>query len=290
MQITGNTTYANQYHNVTKSQTTGGMKNHQVFLKTPDMLYSGGNGTGLSFYIKYADGSTAEDPVMLAKGVDEHGQEFEQTIYVNKIDPANATIVEMRALEAYLGADKGGGLSSFSASAGNMGLHDRRNFVDMFQKDIKDQNTLGEHQKAMFYQKNMRLYMEFMNKEAAEEEVPDWKTSYAEIRDEIIEKIKRGETEESYQTGGTAFTQTEWKKLVEKFDKIIEEIQEEQEQRKEKAEEKREQKELIEKLFVDREELVLTQGTTDSDVREKEAVALKEKIFADLGIALQQAF
>ena len=29
-----------------------------VYLKTDDMLYSGGNGTGLSFYIKYAPNST----------------------------------------------------------------------------------------------------------------------------------------------------------------------------------------------------------------------------------------
>ena len=27
----------------------------KVYLKTDDMLFSGGNGTGLSFYIKYAE-------------------------------------------------------------------------------------------------------------------------------------------------------------------------------------------------------------------------------------------
>ena len=35
-----------------------------VYMKTDDMLYSGGNGTGLSFYIKYADGSTEDDPTV----------------------------------------------------------------------------------------------------------------------------------------------------------------------------------------------------------------------------------
>ena len=34
----------------------------KVYLKTDDMLFSGGNGTGLSFYIKYAEESTEDNP------------------------------------------------------------------------------------------------------------------------------------------------------------------------------------------------------------------------------------
>jgi len=41
-----------------------------VYMKTDDMLYSGGNGTGLSFYLKYAEDSTEENPVIIAKGID----------------------------------------------------------------------------------------------------------------------------------------------------------------------------------------------------------------------------
>ena len=40
----------------------------KVYLKTDDMLFSGGNGTGLSFYIKYAEVSTDDNPVVIAKG------------------------------------------------------------------------------------------------------------------------------------------------------------------------------------------------------------------------------
>lgn len=57
----------------------------KIYLKTEDMLYSGCNGTGLSFYIKYADESTDEEPVVIAKGVDENGNDFEQRIFINKI-------------------------------------------------------------------------------------------------------------------------------------------------------------------------------------------------------------
>ena len=42
-------------------------KGHTVYMKTDDMLYSGGNGTGLSFYLKYAENSTEDDPIVVAK-------------------------------------------------------------------------------------------------------------------------------------------------------------------------------------------------------------------------------
>ena len=52
-------------------------KVYQIFT-TDNMLWTGGNGTGLSYCLKYADDSTDENPVVLAKGVDENGKEFEQ--------------------------------------------------------------------------------------------------------------------------------------------------------------------------------------------------------------------
>ncbi len=137
---------------------------YKVYMKTDDMLYSGGNGSGLSFYIKYADSSTEEDPTVIAKGVDEHGKEFEQKIHINSINPRCATVVEMHALEAYLGVDKDGGLSSLpkDPSLGNMGLNDRANFIDMFRKSIRDMNTLGQKKLAAYYQYSMQMYWDFM--------------------------------------------------------------------------------------------------------------------------------
>ena len=69
-------------------------KVYQIFT-TDNMLWTGGNGTGLSYCLKYADDSTDENPVVLAKGVDENGKEFEQRIYINDVDPSNATVVEI---------------------------------------------------------------------------------------------------------------------------------------------------------------------------------------------------
>ena len=152
--------FAAQMNNV------AGAKPHTsiVYMKTDDMLYSGGNGTGLSFYIKYAEGSTEDDPTVIAKGVDENGDEFEQTIHINKINPRNASLVEMTALESYMGVDKNGGLTSLPPETGMMGLSDRTDFMDMFQKQISDMKLLSQKRAAAYYQYSMQAYWDFMNK------------------------------------------------------------------------------------------------------------------------------
>jgi hypothetical protein len=68
-------------------------KVYQIFT-TDNMLWTGGNGTGLSYCLKYADDSTDENPVVLAKGVDENGKEFEQRIYINDVNPSSASILD----------------------------------------------------------------------------------------------------------------------------------------------------------------------------------------------------
>ena len=140
-------------------------KGQIVYMKTDDMLYSGGNGTGLSFYLKYAEDSTEDDPIVVAKGIDENGNEFEQTIHINKINPKCATLVEMRALEAHLDVDKRGGFSSLPmGGTGEMGLHDRADFMNLFEKAISDFIKLNEHRAAAYYRYSMKAYWDFMNR------------------------------------------------------------------------------------------------------------------------------
>ncbi len=150
--------FANELGNAASAQ----QKEYIVFLKSEDMLYSGGNGTGLSYYIQYAENSTEEDPTVIAKGVDENGKEFEQTIHINRINPRCATIVEMHALEAHLGVDKNGGLTSLPPETGNMGLHDTADFMDLFQQQIYDMKLLKQSGLAAYYQYSMRMFEEFM--------------------------------------------------------------------------------------------------------------------------------
>ena len=100
----------------------------KVYLKTDDMLFSGGNGTGLSFYI-------------------------------NDIDLRNASYVEMSALEAYYDVDRGNSLSSFPQETGHMGLNERCDLISSFEKVIQDMNKLGKYDLQMFYMRNMNTYL-----------------------------------------------------------------------------------------------------------------------------------
>ena len=136
----------------------------KVYLKTDDMLFSGGNGTGLSFYIKYAEESTEDNPVVIAKGVDENGKEFEEKSNINDINLRNASYVEMSALEAYYNVDKGNSLSYFPQETGCMGLNDRCDLISSFEKFIQDMNKLGRYDLQMFYMRNMNTYLNASSK------------------------------------------------------------------------------------------------------------------------------
>ena len=128
------------------------------------MLFSGGNGTGLSFYIKYAEESTEDNPVVIAKGVDENAKEFEEKININDINLRNASYVEMSALEAYYNVDRGNSLSSFPPETGCMGLNDRCDLISSFEKVIQDMNKLGRYDLQMFYMRNMNTYLNASSK------------------------------------------------------------------------------------------------------------------------------
>lgn len=133
---------------------------HKLYLKK-GALYSGGNGTGLSYYLEYAEGSTKENPLVTAKGVDENGDEFEKTISVNDIDPENATIVELQSLASYYGiGERILGLSSLPAEIRNSGLTDRVNLFEAFEKGIKDYQTVGRHDLVALYKRNYQTYLE----------------------------------------------------------------------------------------------------------------------------------
>ena len=115
------------------------------------------------YQIFTTDNMLDENPVVLAKGVDENGKEFEQRIYINDVNPSNATVVEMRALEAHYKVEKQGGFTSLPLEAGNMGLNDRRDFIAMFKKSIEDLNKLGRFDLSLLWTKSMDTYLNLPN-------------------------------------------------------------------------------------------------------------------------------
>lgn len=59
-----------------------------------------------------------------------------------------------------------------------------------------------------------------------------------EKSEEILEKLRNGETEVSYQIGAESYTEKEWDKLLKKFDDIQEDVRRKMEERIKKLEEK----------------------------------------------------
>ena len=64
--------------------------------------------------------------------------------------------------------------------------------------------------------------------------------------EEILEKLRNGETEVSYQIGAESYTEKEWDKLLKKFDDIQEDVRRKMEERFKKLEEKEEEKRMME--------------------------------------------
>ena len=110
--------------------------------------------TSMKVYLK-----TDDNPVVIAKGIDENGKEFEEKININDIDLRNASYVEMSALEAYYDVDRGNSLSSFPQETGHMGLNERCDLISSFEKVIQDMDKLGKYDLQMFYMRNMNTYL-----------------------------------------------------------------------------------------------------------------------------------
>ena len=72
-------------------------------------------------------------------------------------------------------------------------------------------------------------------------------------RSQILEKLKNGEAEEAIVTGGNAFTESVWNKMLEGVDDYLDEVKEEQQIRFAKMDEEQQEKELLQKRLMARE-------------------------------------
>ena len=147
-----------------KNHAFGNKQNYIIYEKTDDMIYSGGSGNGMSFTVKYVENSSEENPIVLAKGMDENGKEFEQTFNLKDIDMTNASKVEMKALENHLKLVKGNSLSTLPMKTSRMGLGDKSDFIGMFENSIKEQITLGQYDVAMGYKTNLKFLTDFFKR------------------------------------------------------------------------------------------------------------------------------
>lgn len=70
---------------------------------------------------------------------------------------------------------------------------------------------------------------------------------------QILEKLKNGDAEEAIVTGGNAFTESVWKKMLEGLDDYLDEVKEEQQIRFDKMDEEQQEKELLQKRLMEKE-------------------------------------
>ncbi|MBQ8279182.1 MAG: hypothetical protein IJZ23_05020 [Roseburia sp.] len=72
-------------------------------------------------------------------------------------------------------------------------------------------------------------------------------------KSQILEKLKNGDAEEAIVTGGNAFTESVWDKMIERVDDYLDEVKEEQKVRFAKMDEEQEEKELLQKRLMEKE-------------------------------------
>ena len=111
--------------------------------------------------------------------------------------------------------------------SGGQNINEKKNFKSMVEEFMQMQYDAGNISGYLFY----KQFYDYMDGTDSKKDYSKFLEQYAE---QIKEKIKNGETEPTYQIGGQSFNEEEWKKLVEKIDKDIEQIQAEQAERLEK--------------------------------------------------------
>jgi len=101
-----------------KDHTTVNIQKETVFSK--DALYSGGMAIGSGFMnasVDWSPNSTEDEPVMLIIGIDVDGKPFEAEVAIKKVNPRNASVIELFALDGYARANGLAGGATRAAAA-----------------------------------------------------------------------------------------------------------------------------------------------------------------------------
>lgn len=128
-------------------------------------LVSMAAGNGQELHMQYDESSTEENPVIRAWGKDSQGKAFEQKIYVNDIDPGNASPAEMKALQAHLSAQGNRAVSGHSsipldASMSGFDVNQKMDFTQYFEEWIGMQE-IANKQNAASYRLELESYLFF---------------------------------------------------------------------------------------------------------------------------------
>lgn len=121
----------------------------------------------LEFRFYHAAESTEENPVLVARGADRFGRVFEQKIDVNKVNPYNATRMEMEALTTCYGNGSMDISIPFLDFYENPNMDKRFDYISGLQAAISTSRRLGFAREARRYQKDVDFLLDFLKNHTA---------------------------------------------------------------------------------------------------------------------------
>lgn len=191
----------------------------------------------VGYIAMYADSSTEQDPIVKVGDYE---------VRVKDVNPNNATKMEMFALMSYMD-DKGLTDNTGMKSFNKMTAYSSQAEYNGYCSGIYDENAawtverdwigiLGNAKETFFsipqtYNQGLECEKIIENLKkwsdtSSDDENTDYQRIISERRNEIYEKLKNGDIEESFQIGGSSFTEKEWDKLLSEVDDITEEMRE----------------------------------------------------------------
>lgn len=125
---------------------------------------------GQELYMNYDESSTEDDPVMLAEGIDIHGNAFQTKIHLNGIDVNHASLIEMTALNVHL-AEQGDQAVKDHVSfplltfGNRYDITQKMDFEQYFSTITGKYQAAGFDEEASLYKEEMDRYLFFRNTE-----------------------------------------------------------------------------------------------------------------------------
>ena len=229
-----------------------------------------------------SDKSTPDNPIVQVVS-NLGGEKVIYNVEVNKVNPNNATQLEMFALLSYtdkMGITDGGTFGShqqlevYGGNASSIGycgslsgadvfLNERFDWTSIMEKMIQVYKDAGIEKQAEDCKTLFDFFATYTKTDEVNinaEETVDYAKILEEKINEILEKIQNGDTEASYQIGSQSFTEKEWEEFLDKFDSVQEAIQELMKEEQARKEEKETKKEDV--FTTDASTLLTTESTS----------------------------
>ena len=117
--------------------------------------------SGAEYRFFHAAESTEENPILVARGVDEHGKLFEEKIDLRHINPYNTNQLEIDALSYFKPGEYKTIVTPFGSK--DLGLQDRFDFITDYQRDIRACRRLNLRKEAAWLQEEVDFLLSFTN-------------------------------------------------------------------------------------------------------------------------------